>query len=455
MKVFAVIFLLWIPLVLIRYPGIQSGGVSAQFQQIMGMDTLARRLSPVIYDGHYISGHHPVLLTFLFGMFIRIGAEAGNVDIGMFLLNCAVCIFNALGWAYIISSFYQYLNRREWFLLFICFSANPLIISLNTYVLKDNLFATLLSVYCIVIFRICQDGMTKRYKYQMLGISILLPFIKNQGIYIVALVNIILIFSIRNTIRAWIKNIVFSILIYGIIFSGVIMPLMKISPGGKQEMFSLFFQATAKTMLEHSDEIEKEEAEVITKILPIEEWSVYTPHKSDNIKFQFNQKATSTDLKDFFIVWIKIGFRRPKSYIKAILAQTYGYYNIDYETADLNWNGAEHPFTSNGDMISAPKWETLNQKITDFLSWCIHHEHFKYVFNIAVSFWLIAMCCLVYEGEKKNLLWIVPTGVQWLICLLSPVNGSGRYGMVIYEMAPFIAAYTFSTKTDDLQSKES
>lgn len=78
-KVFAVIFLLWIPLVLIRYPGIQSGGVSAQFQQIMGMDTLARRLSPVIYDGHYISGHHPVLLTFLFGMFIRIGAEAGNV----------------------------------------------------------------------------------------------------------------------------------------------------------------------------------------------------------------------------------------------------------------------------------------------------------------------------------------------------------------------------------------
>ena len=76
---FSLIFVFWIPRVLIIYPGIKTGGVYAQFQQIMGMDTLARRLSPVIYDGHYISGHHPVLLTFLFGMFIRIGAEAGNV----------------------------------------------------------------------------------------------------------------------------------------------------------------------------------------------------------------------------------------------------------------------------------------------------------------------------------------------------------------------------------------
>lgn len=439
------------PLVCIRYPGIQAGGVSAQFQQFMGMDTFALKLSPIIYEGHFINGHHPVILTFLFGMFIRFGAAAGNVDIGMFLLNIVISIFNILGWTYVISSLYKDLDKEGWFLLLICFSANPLIISLNTYVLKDNLFATLLGVYCIIIFRICQDGLTKKYKYQILGVSVLLPFVKNQGIYIVTLVNMLLIFYIRKEIKLWMTNIIFSIFIYGIIFSGVFMPLMKIAPGGKQEMFSLFFQATAKMMIEHSGEIENEDREIIEKVLPVKDWSVYTPHKSDSIKFQYNQKATLSDLKDFFIVWVKEGIEYPKSYIKAMLAQTYGYYYIDYETSDWNWNGAEHSFSSNGEMISAPKWERLNHKITEFLSRCIHHEHFKYLFNIAVSFWIIVMCCLVYKREKNSLLWVVPVAIQWLICILSPVNGSGRYGMIVYEMAPVIVAATFSAKESSVK----
>lgn len=41
MKCFLCILGIWIPLVIARWPGIMGGGVTNQFKQIMGMDTLA------------------------------------------------------------------------------------------------------------------------------------------------------------------------------------------------------------------------------------------------------------------------------------------------------------------------------------------------------------------------------------------------------------------------------
>ncbi len=64
------------------------------------------------------------------------------------------------------------------------------------------------------------------------------------------------------------------------------------------------------------------------------------------------------------------------------------------------------------------------------------------------------MCCLIM-GKKGKVIWIIPIAIQWMICLLSPINGSGRYGMVIYEIVPIILGVTFSQKETILLEEES
>ena len=56
----------------------------------------------------------------------------------------------------------------------------------------------------------------------------------------------------------------------------------------------------------------------------------------------------------------------------------------------------------------------------------------------------------VYKNIKNTLfsLQLFSIVIQWLICLASPINGSGRYGMAIYEMAPIILSFTFGIKND-------
>ncbi len=452
LKVFLILLLIWMPVVFMRYPGIESGGVVNQFRQFMGVDTFARTLSPVIYENHYINGHHPVLLTYVFGVFIKFGVVIGNVDFGMYLLSLTICSLNALGWAYVFSSMYLYLKRKIWVAALACFVLNPLIISLNSCVLKDNLFATLLAAYCIVIFRIYQDGMKKKYADLVLIYSVLLVFLKNQGIYIILISNIIFLFSYKRESKVWIKNILISVLFFSILLQHVFMPLMKIAPGGKQELFSIFFQLTAQTVLEHSEEIEKKDLESVKKVLPINDWSVYNPGNSDNIKFKYNQDATLNDLNNYFRVWIKWAMKYPKSYIKALLAQTYGYYYIDYETIEWNWEGYELVITDK-DKISEPKYKIFNKNYYTFITNCISHDRYKYLFNIATAFWIIVMCCLII-GKKEKVIWIIPVAVQWIICLASPINGSGRYGMIIYEMVPVILGVTFNQKGPILLEEE-
>lgn len=445
LKIFLLLMIFWMPVVILRYPGIQSGGVEYQIQSFMGMDTLARSLSPITYEGHYITGHHPVLLTLIFGSFIKVGLILGNASVGMFLLSCCVCILNGLGWAYVIYSLFQEIEHKFWVRGGICFLINPMIISLNTYVLKDNLFATALAVYCVLILKICKKGRQKRYEMGVCFFSVLIPFIKNQGIYIVLITSIVLAFYMKNELKIWIGNAVLAVLIYVVLFSHILMPCLQIAPGGRQEMLGILFQMTARVMIEHSTEIDNNEAGNIHKVLPVEDWTVYEPNNSDNIKFQYNQSAEVPDIAAYLGVWLKQGLRYPESYIRAVLEQTYGYYCIDYKTVDWNWKETYFFVSPNHDLVSGPMWEGAINKIYDFLSICTQCGRISYLFNIAVSFWIIVMCCLVHR-KRRDWLWIFPIFLQWCTCLVSPIGGSGRYGMLVYEMVPWIIVYTIEMK---------
>ena len=449
-KVFFALLITGLFFATVKYPGVVSGGTQFMIQQAMGMDTRARSLSPVIYEGHYITGHHPILLTCFIGAFIKLGLQLGHPNWGMYWAACSITFLNALGWSYVLVYFRKYMKPFAWTIIFLWFILNPMLGNFNSCVLKDNLFATILAVFSCIIHEYCNQG-TRRSFAKMLACSISVPFIKNQGIYIVIIAMVGLIAVHRKKVFEKTLCIVLPIQIFQILFEGFLMPALKIAPGGKQEMLSILFQPTARTILEHPEIKETDEYEVIQKVLPIDDWSVYNERVSDAIKFRYNQKATKEELVNYFKVWIKMGGRYPKSYLFAILHQTYGYYCIDCKTSDWVWKGYELQISDAGDVISAPEFK-LHFAIVNYLAMFVKSERIYALYCIPISFWAIVIGFLLFKGKISELIWMAPVILQWMICLVSPVNGGGRYGMVIYMMAPILLGFV-NNNNSELRSR--
>ena len=444
LKLFLSFFLVGLVIAVSRYPGIQSGGVRYQYQQFMGMDTLVRRLSGTQYEGNFITGHHPVLLTVFFGLFIKAGVMLGHPDWGSFALSIAVCALNALGWAYVLNYFRRYMRPLYWSIAFACLFFNPMFHSFNAYILKDNLFAAALAVYCCLLHSVMANPPGKADIKALVGWSVLIPFIKNQGIYIVILCSLALFVFRKEYRKKLALCIAAPVLVYNILFCAVAMPLLRISPGGKQEMYTVFCQTTANAINQNPEIMESDLYEDLHKVFPVNKWSIYDPELSDPIKFTYNPETTREDMKKFVAAWLRLGKRYPLCYVEAMVNQTSGYYCVDIRTKDWFWYGGEIVISDADNKISGPLWDH-NLNFCDFLLMAANVPRWKLFFNVAVSFWLIVAAAVAYNGKQRQLLWILPVILQWMICLLSPVNASGRYAVILYEMAPLIAAVSLNS----------
>ena len=368
----------------------------------------------------------------------------GHPDWGSFALSIAVCALNALGWAYVLNYFRRYMRPLYWSIAFACLFFNPMFHSFNAYILKDNLFAAALAVYCCLLHSVMVNPPGKADIKALVGWSVLIPFIKNQGIYIVILCSLALFVFRKEYRKKLALCIAAPVLVYNILFCAVAMPLLRISPGGKQEMYTVFCQTTANAINQNPEIMESDLYEDLHKVFPVNKWSIYDPELSDPIKFTYNPETTREDMKKFVAAWLRLGKRYPLCYVEAMVNQTSGYYCVDIRTKDWFWYGGEIVISDADNKISGPLWDH-NLNFCDFLLMAANVPRWKLFFNVAVSFWLIVAAAVAYNGKQRQLLWILPVILQWMICLLSPVNASGRYAVILYEMAPLIAAVSLNS----------
>ena len=278
-----------------KYPGIEAGGMKYAYQQAMGMDTLVRDLAPVKYPGSYITAHHPALMTILFGMFIKAGKAVGHINWGSFALSIVICALNSWGLSYVLYYFRKLLSPFYWDLVFLFMCLNPMFASFNTFVFLDGLFATALAVLCCLVHRVYNNPEDPA-GYRWLAVcSVAIPFIKNQGIYIVVLTLLVVMLLRRRYWKKILVCLALPILTFNILFEGIVMPACRIAPGGKQEMYSIFCQTVANAIGSHPEILESEEYEAVYKVFPVEDWSTYDRELSDPIKFCYDPKTTSAE----------------------------------------------------------------------------------------------------------------------------------------------------------------
>ena len=450
LKLFLVVFAIGMVFTCAKYPGIEAGGMKYAYQQAMGMDTLVRDLAPVKYPGSYITAHHPALMTILFGMFIKAGKAVGHINWGSFALSIVICALNSWGLSYVLYYFRKLLSPFYWDLVFLFMCLNPMFASFNTFVFLDGLFATALAVLCCLVHKVYNNPEDPA-GYRWLAVcSVAIPFIKNQGIYIVVLTLLVVMLLRRRYWKKILVCLALPILTFNILFEGIVMPACRIAPGGKQEMYSIFCQTVANAIGSHPEILESEEYEAVYKVFPVEDWSTYDRELSDPIKFCYNPQTTSADMREFMKAWFKLGLRYPGSYADAVIWQTYGYYSVDVATTGWIWRGTDIVVSNEGDTISGPRFR-FNDHLIEFIVVVTHNFKQRLLFSIPCSMWLSLCSIVLYRRKQTELVWFLPVVLQWLICLLSPVNACARYAFVVYVMTPFIMAVCVNSAADEAE----
>ncbi len=134
----------WLPIFLAYYPSVFAYDAEGQLYQVLASD---------------YSTHHPLLHTLFLGAFFRLGIALGSCSVGMAVHSAVQMALMACAFGWALSFLYQRrvsgLARMLLFLFFAFFPANSVLAVSTT---KDVLFAALVLIYTLWLYRMVCGG---------------------------------------------------------------------------------------------------------------------------------------------------------------------------------------------------------------------------------------------------------------------------------------------------------
>ena len=428
---------LWLPNVIVKLPGAFCPDSVWQLKQ--GLRLMQ------------FTSHHPPFHTFV----LRVCALAGyklagsyNVGVTFFILIQYFIMAAVFGYAiYYLEK--KGVSKFGKYMIWAIYCISPFVISCIGIVLKDVIYSTF--CFAFVIFLVQYIDNDKELSVgTMTGLilsTVLTDLTRNNGKEIVypVLFIIVTIAIVRN--RKNLKQVFMACTVFllSVILSFTISKGLEthydIWEGSIAEALSFPFQQTARTVLEHSDEISLEEKEIIDKVLEYDTLAEkYNPLISDQIKGGF-KGWDNANMRAYAKVWLRQFLRWPMTYCEAALNQNYPifcllmneqrYYhnsNVSYEENEIIH---EYPFLEKIDGAFEMFYKILNKlPVISFLS--------------NTSFWCVMLIILsafvLKDREYCFLLILFPLWLTIVCILLGPV-ASSRYAYPIAYSMPFVMWY--------------
>lgn len=249
------------------------------------------------------------------------------------------------------------------------------------------------------------------------------------------------------------------------VFSNVVMPAFKITPGSRREMLSIPFQQTARFVQKHDGAnagidggtsdglVTDEERAVIDTVLNYDTLaSRYDPDKSDDVKNEFNEDTTSDELAAYFRVWLEMFFKDPACYVSAFANNYFGYFypstkdawmyttssSAEVESREanrryFNFHRMEGPVVAACDS-AVNLYRTAVQRIP-LLSLTMSSSAYVWVL-------LLVSVYVLRHRQWRTLGALVPLWGVLAMCLIGPCNGSTymRYLYPIILTLPCVVA---------------
>lgn len=445
-QVYILLFLLWLPYVILCFPGNLTFDTGTSILYSLGIDRS--------------NVNNPFFQNFLYGMVYRLGMWLGNIHIGVFLYNITqLLLFIAvISYAVILL---KTLGAPSWLLLcmLLLYGLFP-IFPLYAFTMgKDSNFTLCFMWFSILLFElVSSDGKffsdAKKCGGLLLS-SILLGLLRNQA-YLIVVLSLLMV-SLTRTGRPG-RKLLWPLIASVLVVNSALPQILQIPKTEVSESLSIPIQQTAYYVNRYESEVTEQDWAAINKVLPYEALYSYNPGISDPVKDQFDDSADAEALRGYFSVWWKHFLVHPMAYLKAFYYNSYAYYCPSAERSDLK------PHVFIGYRIDTQVFEQTKiepntnpglstaKAIDGFITKIPVLGLFQ---KIGIYTWVMLAVAAYLLSQKKYLylICICPLLFVFIGDCFSPVNGYIRYALPVISCVPIIClGVVFAIKK---QSEES
>ena len=439
---------LFVPYLLAFYPGVASMDTTNQIKDFttgtMPIEINWNEGEPMI--SCFLNDHHPVADTLIFTFFTEfVGGLWGSPVKGAFAYSALQTALTALFMALMLCGMEKFgvpYGYRKAGFLFLGFA--PFIGLYAIGMLKDSIYSMFFIAYYLLYAVIMLEGATGR---RMAGITILavvLALTKKTGVYLVLICNLALIFvpTVRRKWAEWAASWILPALLVLVLLPHVLFPMCNIFAGGRQEALGFTMQMTARTYLDHRDELSPQEVEVIGAVIDLSKVEKsYSSYNYDEVKKLFNYAATDAQLGAYRRLWLQLFARYPLSGLNALFGTAGGFFTPT-ESIRVYF---EFPETQYVKIANPPELAPYRDAVQAVYKWLSALPGAGLLFQCVLYVWWLPLAALLrvlllpdFKGRRlKSLGCLLPAAVCVLILWVSPY-AMGRYGLPQFYTLPLV-----------------
>lgn len=439
-----ILIVLWIPYLLILYPGVTSWDTNQSLLQGYGI-TPYRNL-------------HPVIHTFIISNINKFAHNlTGSYQSGIALNALIQIIVTSMMFSFMVG-YINNLNicKKIRIIGFIFIGLYPVIGHFSVIVWKDIVFNLLIVLSSLVIIEILKEKNIKNLKLNILWIILLyfMMLYKNNGIYIEVLSSIViltyLIFNNRKNIIRVAIILILPVILY-LTTTNVIFKQLKILGPTPGEAMGIPIQGLARNIKINGEDFTPEEKEQIRYFFDFEKVKeLYNPRLSDNMKnmiaYKLEDKSNIIKIAKLYIRMLR---RYPLDTIQAFFSNTEGYYYINTDMHGVTTNVYNSPLESDRIAILERKPKIIKIDNINEIMQNIYTGKtpiLSIFINIPFLVWsyIIMIGYLIYRKRYLDIIPFIPLAVLVLTAIASPVSGEQRYILVILYGYPLFLGITLN-----------
>jgi len=203
--------------------------------------------------------------------------------------------------------------------------------------------------------------------------------------------------------------------------------------GSVREALSVPLMQSARSYLEHSEDMSEDELEVLDNTFRLDELDVrYEPYLSDEVK---NRYVDESSIWQYLSVWAQQATRYPESYLDAWGELTFGYWSLTTDPTypiDTFYNYQQNGIKGE---IETPYQFTF---IASYPFRQVFSQLIEFLLNIPFVVYLmqggtytyamiILAALLIFAKKPRYLVALLPCAALMLTIMFGPMNGLPRY----------------------------
>lgn len=402
------------------------------------------------------SNHHPYYHTQIIKLFIMLGMKLfGDVNVAVATYNVFSVLMLSGCFAYSVCTVYQINGSIKAALcVFLFYFLMPYNIKYSYTVWKDVLFAAAVLLFVLGVFRTIERvGKSAGVNtFMMLAGAFGMTLLRSNGFlaFFLSTAVFALLFFKNN------KKEVFmfaGVLLISFIMKYPVLNALNVAQPDTIEALSIPVQQIARVISDDMP-LADEQRTLLDKVVDVDRIPAeYESHISDPIKELVretgDQKYLSENKAAFLKLYVELGLKYPKEYVRAWIDQTRGYWNAGYNY--WVWvDGITENAVGMERTLYSPGVSGLSNEY--FRKFYVSTENPLMLLFVSVGFnvWLVALASYssIMRKNRAALFTAVPSlMIIATLLVATPVFCEFRYAYALFCCLPFILYVSFERKT--------